>query len=265
MPEDTQAPEETQEQTPEQLELQGGEPDPNEPEPEDDAKNALERELQQTREALAELRGRVDAQAAQTQASQQQTQEAKPTYTRAQLQAAVDEGKIDEATRDDILYQQAQEQILAKVEERFAEREEREKASAAASKVLSELTEYKENIPDIMREGSDIRSRVFEEIQNLQRLFGEPKNEEELNKMQLQAARTILGPVSKIREKTREKRQTAQETGGSGDGQPPAKGPANAPKNMNDRLKSYYEGQIQKGVYKGWDDPTLKKEMEYVH
>ncbi|KPK66955.1 hypothetical protein AMJ82_11570 [candidate division TA06 bacterium SM23_40] len=106
-----------------------------------------------------------------------------------------------------------------------------------------------------MKEGSRERARLAKEYDYLRNL-----GHAEGMATELAALRSCFGPVDRIKETTKPRAESHQETGTpAGEVGEPEKGPKISP-----RLKAHYEKMIEKRHFTGWDDPKLKKELEYA-
>ena len=231
-----------------------------EPEPEKPAEPTaveLAADLQASRERIAHLEGALLAHPPNAEPAKAEPK----VYTRIELQKQVDEGNISEADRDDIIITQAKDEVRREV---LAEVDKRLTTTQNASKMQTDMTAYKEAYPDVMKEGSDLRNRVKAEITALSAINGTPADDDALFRMELSALRSVLGPPSKMREKTREVRTTHQETGGSAPDTTSKADVDKAPKGLPERIKTFYQQKIDRGIYKGWNDPDVKKELEHV-
>ena len=84
---------------------------------------------------------------------------------------------------------------------------------------------------------------------------------------ELMACRNAFGSIGDAKVQERD-RQSHQDAGGSGRGRSDAQ-PDDGPKipkelKVNPEQQEHYRYSIDKGLYKGWDDPQLLKEMKYV-
>lgn len=178
------------------------------------------------------------------------------TYTRTQLRALVNEGKITEDQMDATLEAQLKAELLASVK---ATTTQESRATQAAIAIGTALGAYIEAHPDLAVEGSDLRTRVQAEFDYLVSLGDDPNSKA----TELKAVRAALGPLTpKGRRKTPE---THQETGGSDTGTREQGGADEAwSKGLSPAQRIHYQKQIDKGYYKGPTDKRLVKEVEFA-
>ena len=177
----------------------------------------------------------------------------KKVYTRAELEAAVDNREITEGRRDEILDAQVNDQA------REAARQESQ-AIARNQVVADEMRAFQASSPDILDPSSETHREIGKAYQGLLAL-GDPDSPV----TELKAYRQILRtPV--VAERTQVSRPTTQ-TGASGAGGSPAPGrqPAGAgpPKDITPKQQYHYEQMIRMGQYTGWDDPKVISELAY--
>lgn len=225
---------------------------------------ALRADLKSDNEKLAkQLAGERDArvrlEARATERKPPETSKAK-TYTEPELQALVDAGNISESTRSDILRRQDRDSHDQRTDAKI---KVAVTASQASQSIQTEIDRYTAGYPEVLEEGSDTRNRVQEEFNYLVRMG---RDAEELA-TQLQAMRSALGPAERIGEVTRERRPVHAEAGGSGGGSDaPASSDNPVPKPLRDnpKMKFHYDALIRQGMYTGYDDPVLVREMKFV-
>lgn len=174
-------------------------------------------------------------------------------YTRTQLRALVNEGKITEDQMDATLEQQLEAKLNKKVESTAIETA---KETRASTEIGAQLNAYTAAHPDIIVEGSDLRNKVIEEFNYLVSL-GDPENKT----TELKAVRAAIGPLTP---KGRRKQPEAhEETGGSGDD---ARGSGNADtgwaKGLSPAQKKHYQKQIDRNFYNGPTDKRLVAEVK---
>ncbi len=181
-------------------------------------------------------------------------------YSDAELQALVDGGTISESTSHDIKRRQDKDSLRAEMrtEQQALMAEGRQNQT-----VQTEIDRYTTAYPDLLDKASDTFARVQTEYDYLLRMGRDPKD----TATELQAIRSALGPAAKIVEHTRERRPVHAEAGGAGGGpesSPPEDG--GVPKELKDnpKLKYHYDGLIRTGMYTGYDDPVLIREMTFV-
>ncbi len=166
----------------------------------------------------------------------------------------MDQGTLTQDQANEI----ADQQLEAKLKREFEQTlEEKLTVQRQVDTVATELNKYRDAYPDLMNAGSENRRRVTFEYEQLIAM-GQPATPA----TEVLACRLAFGPANRLRETTRETKETHSETGGAATASEP-KGDG-APKSLNAKLKAHYAKQIERGAYKGWDDPVLKKELTYV-
>ena len=176
-------------------------------------------------------------------------------YTRADLDAAVAKGTIGQAQADAIWEAQTEERLTRKIEEKVtAQIESRERTGSVAA----EMARYKELVPDLADDKSEITERCGRVYQRLI-ARGLPAS----NATALAAVEQVCGPLDALEAaKTKGRRDTHEETG-SGSGQR-ANDESSPIKGLSNRMREHYASQIAKKVYSSWTDPNLVKEIEYI-
>ncbi len=206
-------------------------------------------ELQREREERIRAEERVKA-----------TKEPEKVYTRAELLAAVEAGTISQAQADEISLAQAEKKIRQEVSQDVA-------AQAAQRELIArtnaEMQRYKTLVPDVIRDGTDARARVQAEYSYLIST-GSPAGAS----TELAALRAAFGSVERLEKRLskRSEHETHQESGGRprGDGGDKAGAKNGPPKGLPERYVGFYQRQIESGIYKGWDDPQVAKELARI-
>ncbi len=225
----------------------------------DEEVKELKEEVSRLRQQASSQATALAAQARPPQAPPPPKVATKTVYTLTELQQMVDKGTISEKSRDDIIIQQtrdeARSEMQSEIDQRFANLQ-------ASQTITQQIEAYTDAQPDILKEGSPTRARVQEEYDFLISL-GESSDSKAT---ELKALRAAFGSPDKIKER-RPRRTTHAETGGVGRGGADRASPAGddvpAPLRDNAKLKYHYDALIQRGVYKGYQDPDLLAEMKY--
>lgn len=198
---------------------------------------------------LAQVEGKVEGlKAGQSPA----TAPTEKVYTRAELRTAVTAGQITDEQMEALW----EKQIEAKFDKKLSAKTDQAAASTRATAfVEAELAKYTEAFPDLLDADSDMRTKVQTEFDYLTRL-GDPQT----IATELKAVRAAIGPIApKGRKKDPE---THEETGGSADTSTKS-GDDGLFKGVPTKLKTYYEGRIAKGIYKGTAGArALKAELD---
>jgi hypothetical protein len=175
-------------------------------------------------------------------------------FTRAELRAQVNDGKITEDQMDDILERQLEAKLTKKAEE-IAER--KISSSQTAISVADQIAAYVGVYPDINKEGSATRAKIqaaFDELVGL-------KDDPSALTTELKAIKMALGPL-KAGAGRRPAPEAHEDVGaGSDSDSKPAEGWA---KGLSPKLKKHYEKQIDRGIYKSHSDPRLIAELKYA-
>lgn len=225
------------------------------PDPSAEKLTQLESSLQEERESRIRLEGQISALQTQAQTPAPVEPEER-VYSRIELQSMLDDGKISESQRDQMLDDQRTKQLRKEI---LAEVRQENQAFQAQQSIQSQVSEYTSALPDLYTQGSDHEKRAAKELTYLIQMGQDPNQ----LSTKLLAMKLAFGEASKLKEVSRKTRETHAETSsGSGDAGEPAKDLG--PSNINNRMRSFYKEQIEKGRYTGWDDPNLKKELKYV-
>lgn len=199
---------------------------------------------------LAEVSGTVEG----LKAGQQKPPKAEKTYTRAELRALVNDGKITEDDMDATLERQLRAEITGSVESTV---DARVKNSERSNKIASKIQDYVTAFPAINEEGSKLRARVQAEFDELVQM-GDPAD---ALATELKAIKAACGPLN-----TNGRRagpDVHEDTGAGGDGGERPNRDSWA-KGLSAAQKAHYEKLIHSGVYKGTTDPKLLKELSYA-
>ncbi len=209
-------------------------------------KSRLDEVLGEVRELKRELREKTD---------KPKPEEPTREFSRAELAASVEKGNLTQEQANDLWERQLVER---------ATKAARETASQivtvkeTANRIDAEMRRYKELVPNVMREGTDERSKVAEEYSYLVSL-GEPED----RRTELKALRSAFGSVEKL-EKSRSRAkpdvQPDEQTGAGGDA---GGGDKDGIKGLTARERDYYRDQISKGRYKDWD--AVKEELKHAN
>jgi len=216
------------------------------------AKDEMRAENEQQLQAQEQ---RLRAEAAQMMAARP---EAQPAVTRESLTQMVNEGTITQTQMDVELDRQRAAQIEqdidAKVEAKVSERETKKK-------VQSEFDAYLQAMPSIKVRTSDEFRRAGVEMKKLMD-EGHPND----LRTEVLAMKLAFGPAEALTRNPND-RET-HEDGAGGDGGAETKSsteePGGPPKGLDARRKAYYEKEIARGIYTGWDDPMVVSQIKRV-
>ena len=175
-------------------------------------------------------------------------------FTRAEVKAMMDEGKISQEQADEYFDHVTEAKIRDSLTKEIRTSEaQREKLS----RVKSELDQYTALVPDVLKEGTDDRKQVAEEYKYLVSL-GSAEN----IATELAALRSVYGPIDKLSKRKDMKSERESFQDGAGKGTEEKAKETGVPKGLPDRYKDYYAKMIDKGFYDGWNDPKLQKELK---
>ena len=181
-----------------------------------------------------------------------------PTYTRSQLEAAVDGGKITKAEADAIWDTQNQRQTQRLVADTVKSVIQETTQQAT---VESRIEEYTRLRPEVLKQDSQDRARVKQQYDYLVSI-GQPATKS----TELAALGMVFGSLDALKAAQAATRddETLMDVGG---GTPPAAGGADGgdgPKTkLSARERAHYQKLIDKGMYRSWAD--VDKEMEYAN
>ncbi len=200
-----------------------------------------EREKRQQLELeVRELKGKMDAYSKKADAPK--------AYTREELNALVDDGKLDRARADQIMDAQLERNVKERVSADVVSAMQTQRRD---ERVQAELDRYLDVIPDVQTTGSEARQKVEQEFQYLVSLGDAPDKATELK-----ALRSVFGPANKL-QKSQPTRETHQETGGSTpDGDTGGQHDDDVPKGLTAAQRAYYKPLVERGMYKGWKAVT---------
>ena len=191
---------------------------------------------------------------------------AEPVYSQQQLQAWVDEGKITVSQMVDYLVQQGTKKVAEELRREYRQTFEEERKRGT---VAERISAYKAAIPELNDQNSDEFKRAAAAFRELVEVDDEPEHD---IRTELKALRMAFPdgakpkPQAPARERTSERQRSVETTGG-GAGRSGGERKANAgpwPSWFEDRRIEHYEDMIKRGLYKGHDDPILKKEIEIL-
>ncbi len=181
---------------------------------------------------MAEMKGKLEGLAVKTEPVRE--------FTRAELQAQVDDGRMTPDDSDRILSEQSERKITEQVTQRI---ESAAQTKTYATKIQAELNRYTKARPDILVAGSDDWQLISAEFDRQKNDLGKPDTVE----TELSSCMAVFGPSNRLQNGKDKELQTHQETGsdgGTGEGQT-----ANSwPKDMPAKNRNYYDHLINTGV-----------------
>jgi hypothetical protein len=214
---------------------------------------ALRKELEDARIAQARAEGEASALSNQPEPEAPKAEPEKQ-YTRAELQALVDDSTISEIERDQRLEDQLRVKILAEVR---AENKVQNDANQSANKTQGEFDAYTKMRPDLLVKGSPDHNLASEEYAKLLKMGCEPGALTELI-----AVRNKFGPSEKIQEIN--DRETHAEGAGGQTGDPASQKSSGWRGDCSKDEVAYYEEMIKTGQYSGEADPNFKKDVAFA-
>lgn len=178
-----------------------------------------------------------------------------------ELSQLVARGSITQAQADALRHERDAKRLRESVKEDVL-REVR--GEQALSQTQADIAKYIEVEPALGDRNSEISKRAATAY-NRMLSRGLPEGAA----TQLAAVEQVLGPLDALAAaRTPGRRETHEETAGSGSGGAPAGGGDDAPpelfKGVDNKFRGHYREMISKGVYRGWDDPDLKAELDIV-
>lgn len=196
----------------------------------------LEAERQQEREERIRLEERLKVK------EEQQTQK---EMSWEELENGIAEGKWSRA--------QAQEYKDKMTEQRLAKKfEEQERQKMASTRILSEIGQYQQLIPEVMQPGSEERAKYEREYAYMVRELGMPKN----HATELAAVRAAFGDVETVKTRRASKQVTTEQE--SFMETHTAQRQKSNVKSFKDTLQPWeregYERLIKNHVYKDWKE-----------
>jgi hypothetical protein len=218
----------------------------------EDERRELKEQLQREREERIRLEER-----------QKVTEEAKAKTAQAQelswqqLEDLIAEGKTTRAEANAYRENITQQKAIEAAEKRLAAKLDTDRRQA---RVQGDLDAYKREVPAILERGTPERQRVEREYQYLVEVLGHSHGLQ----TELAATRAALGDIDTVKQKktaaqsARESRETFVETATSGKGI--SRPSTDSIKGLSQREKDFYEKEISKGRYSGWDE--VKKEVD---
>ena len=222
-----------------------------------DQRREKEAELEREREHRIRLEEQLKAKETPTTPTKTQ-----PTYSRADLQKLVEEGRITQtdadAYMDDLIEQRAVQRARSEIDAKLTE-------SQKFSTVQSRLNEYVSLMPGLRQPSSEEFKRAAQEYAFLVDLEGLPKTELQKRTMELKAVRMAYGDVSTIKARTASstttpEREVPMETHSSNH-RPPSVNGRDPIKDLTPAQKAHYEKMFMKSndYPNGWED--VRKEL----
>lgn len=206
------------------------------------ALKAVTRDNQKLKAELSRLSGLVEGlKAGQQNSAPAEKQE--QVYTRAQLKAAVNEGKITEEQMEALWETQIEKKIERRVD---AKTTKAASEGAVAANTQAELARYIEAFPELADTDSDLRAKVQDEFDFLVRLGDDPDS----RATELKAVRAALGPVTGNKGRRKEP-EASEETGGAQGGRKGEPQGDGWSKGLTPKMKAHYQKLINQGLYKG--------------
>lgn len=223
----------------------------------DDARAEARRESDEHYETLlaTERQGRADAEAKATARPEPKS------IGRDELAAMVESGKITQEQMEGELTRQRETKLDERVDERV---DAAVKQREVLVKVDAEYQAYVAALPDITSRSSDNFKRAGVEMQ---KLLGEGHPND--LRTEVLAMRMAFGAVAGLTRNAADREThedgaggggVADEGAGAGEGD----GIPTAPKGLDARKKAYYDKEIVRGIYSGWDDPQIVRQMKRI-
>ena len=207
---------------------------------------AAEAKLQEEREAKARLEGELSVLKTAPKAEQPK---AEPRLTWAQLQAAIDDGKITQTQAFEYREETLKKDLDAKWEAKL--RQERETHTRVTT-VSSELAQYRTVLPASVTPGTPERQKVEAVFLDLVQLGYDPQDP----RTELLAARQAFGSIATLKDRKAaaalpQGRETMQDIPANGKPKSDAKDPL---KTISAAQRTHYQRMIDRGMYKNWNE-----------
>lgn len=227
---------------------------------------AMGKERSKSERALAEAAA-ASQRAASAEARLVELQAAKAgnsatsNVTTEQISAAMESGEITQAQGIQLIADQTEKKLDAKYQTAISDGIA---SHQTASAVQAELDQYKILVPGIQETGSMEDKKAGEVMQGLLQL-GMPDN----NATRVVACRQAFGSIDSLKANPLP-REAHPEVGGGVDRATggASSGDEDVPLKLKGKektqLRNDYQHMIDRGVYSGWNDKDLVKEMEYV-
>lgn len=209
-------------------------------------------------EKMARMEGELDAYAKQSAKPQQEDK----IYTRAELNAFVNDGKLTQDEADNVVDKQLRKQVTADVTKNMT-------LQGKENAQQTMINDYIAHDPDIAIPGTDARNRIEGEVRAQLELSGDT---EATLRHEVLALRAIYGDVKNLTQVNLnpEQRDTHMDTMTGGDGGSGHTKQSSAIKvddsgnitGLSRDEKSYYQDLINKGTYSGW--AAVAEEMKYA-
>jgi hypothetical protein len=179
----------------------------------------------------------------------------KKEFTKAELDEMVAGGQLTAAAAEEIQQQQVEERITRKAE---AVAEVTIESRTRAKEIDSEIKAYVERYPDAGKQHSEEWTKVKKKFDMLVGR-GHPVN----LATELTALELVYGDLSAKPKKGLVVREANPEGGSGSDGSERGSQDG-APRDLSPMQKKHYERLIDRGMYKDWSDPDLKKEIAFA-
>lgn len=197
-------------------------------------------------------------------------EEKKVVFTQAQLDKAVTDGELTQGQADRIIESQRTDAIADRVVSKTVARER-------DARVVTDLADYARLKPDLLKDGTSLRTRAAKEFKYLVDDLGMPNTKS----TELAAVRRLLGPIDVLRD-SKQVAETMQEgasgsEGGDGgrrradtedppakDGKPDPKLAATPPRGLTEREKAFYGTRVGRGkMYADWN--AVRAEQKHAN
>lgn len=214
----------------------------------------LAAQLQQQSADLATLRQTQDAPA-------QPAPEPKAKVTAAQVQAAVEAGRITAAEGQELLNNQMRDEMTASVTQAVTSTLTAQQREQTFNR---DINRYAAAIPELADNTSPQAGKVLKAFNRLVVDLGYDGKDP---RTRLLALENAFGDVTALERTSTGQREHQEETAGGGsggDGGGDGETGVNqdgSPKNLTARERAHYKGLIDKGIYAGWDQ--VKEELGY--
>ncbi|MHC4222991.1 MAG: hypothetical protein ACYSUN_03290 [Planctomycetota bacterium] len=204
----------------------------------------LRQDLDQERRLRADAEARASARS-----------EPKPV-TRSELTKMVEDGAITQPQMDAELDRQKKLAEDARIDARV---EEAVTTRVVTGDLRAEQDRYIAARPDLEKRGSDDHQKAGVQMQQLLK-EGHP----DTLRTEVLALRMAFGPIASL-ERSPDERETHEDGGNvteTGERGTRTQRDAGPPKELDARRRDYYNAEIARGVYTGWDDPKVVRQLK---
>ena len=178
--------------------------------------------------------------------------------TRSEIQSRIDADEITQDEGNRLIDEVTERRITQQVQAQGA-------IQLRDQQLNAEMALYHEHNNEIWQSG-EVRDKVQTEFREICRINGGPPTpgSSQERAFELQAMRSVVGaPKAKV-EETNNPPPVHVETGGGSGGEGPVHKTGTGAAAVPAKYRDHYQKGIDRGLYTGWDDPTLKAEIPHM-